>query len=511
MLVFVTAFVISGGLATLLIPPVIRVAQRFGALDRPNARKVHAQAIPRIGGAAIFLATWGVAIPLAIAHFGHESAELRQIGLLAIAAALVFAVGLADDVIQVNPKLKLLVLLIASIAVCASGNAITQVPLSHTYVLSLGSASWPISVLWICGVTTAVNFIDGLDGLAAGICGIAAVSLAVVAACHQQAQVAIVSLSLVGAICGFLFFNSHPARIFMGDGGSLFLGFMLGAGSLWCVRQTGDPRGFVMSASSLGVPILDALLTMVRRGILQRRSLFAAERGHVHHRLLDCGIAHRNAVLLLHIVTATCCLLGMGMCLSRNPVTIALYGLAGVSLLIAFFSSIGSLRIDDILQAIRRNAELRRRRHAYSTVREEMQLRFLATASFNEWWSEVCTALQRLSFVQFTMCVSNRDGSVRHLNWENVEASGVEGHSRMSVVLPIRQRREGGPLLARVEVSTADSLELAGYRISCFTRLIEEFDIASVKNASPPDKESSRRSFKAAVATVDVCMVVPAA
>jgi UDP-N-acetylmuramyl pentapeptide phosphotransferase/UDP-N-acetylglucosamine-1-phosphate transferase/glycosyltransferase involved in cell wall biosynthesis len=472
----------AGAAALLLTPVSMRFARLLGIVDRPNARKVHFRPTPRAGGVAI-VAAMAVAVIPALIHLASQpkASGFDQIWIALAACAGVFLMGLFDDVVTVKrSQYKLLALIAATAAVCAAGFKLDEISLGHGPI-PLGSFSIPLTFLWIVGVTTAVNFIDGLDGLAAGISAVTAGTIALVAGhsgANSDPAVTIIALGLLGSLCGFLVFNFNPAKVFMGDCGSMFLGFTLSTVSLMCFKRTTMTAGFTLPALALGIPILDTALTMVRRGMLQRRSLFSAERGHVHHRLMDLGVGHRDAVMILYAVTFACAGVGTAAWFSHSPVGRTIFASVHPVILFTFFAIVGSLRVSDIVTAFHRNRDIGKLTTQYRHTFDEMQLKFLAARSFDAWWTEVCEALHRLDFVTLSLQLTNRDGTVRTLNWnrEHREASAPT----LNVSVPIRQRRAGGPLRAEVEVSAEDSLELAGRRVTVFARLMEENSLASL-------------------------------
>jgi UDP-N-acetylmuramyl pentapeptide phosphotransferase/UDP-N-acetylglucosamine-1-phosphate transferase/glycosyltransferase involved in cell wall biosynthesis len=410
------------------------------------------------------------------------AAGFKNLWIALAACMAVFLMGLIDDIVTVKrSQYKLLALIIATTAVCAAGFKLDSISLGHGHTIHLGEFALPVTFLWIIGVTTAVNFIDGLDGLAAGISAVTAATIALVAGrsgMFSDPAVTVIALGLLGSLCGFLFFNFNPAKVFMGDCGSMFLGFTLATISLACAKRTGMTAGFTLPALALGIPILDTALTMVRRGVLQRRSLFSAERGHVHHRLMDLGVGHRDAVMILYAVTLACAGVGAAAWISQSPVGKTLCATVHPMILLAFFAIVGSLRVGDILSAFRRNRDISKLTTQYRHTFDEMQLRFLAARSFDGWWAEVCESLNRLDFVSLSLPLINRDGTSRTLNWNReIQASSAP---TLNVSVPIRQRRAGGPLRAEVEVSAEGSLELAGRRVTVFARLMEENSLASL-------------------------------
>jgi UDP-GlcNAc:undecaprenyl-phosphate GlcNAc-1-phosphate transferase len=302
------AFVMALGLSAALTPLVRYLAFRIGAVDKPDARKVHLAPIPRIGGLAIAIA-WLVPFLLYVPH-------TRQfLGLLA-GVLILLGVGLYDDIKDLNAWYKLGWQVLAALVVLAGGIGIVYFsnPAGGIFALDfwrlpvhLGAIHFNIlpianfiSVLWIVGIINTINFLDGLDGLAAGVSGIAALVLFLTALTPALANplVALLAIALVGALVGFLPYNFFPASIFMGDSGAYVIGLILALLSIY-----GNSK-VAIGALVLGIAIADALLTVVRR-ILRRQSPFKADRTHLHHQLLDSGtFSHRQVVLFLYLLTA---------------------------------------------------------------------------------------------------------------------------------------------------------------------------------------------------------------
>ncbi|MBC7106080.1 MAG: undecaprenyl/decaprenyl-phosphate alpha-N-acetylglucosaminyl 1-phosphate transferase [Firmicutes bacterium] len=280
-------------------PWVARKAWQWQAVDPPGARKVHHRPVPRLGGLAV---ACGFLAGLAVA--GVFSGPL--LGLLA-GALIVLAVGSLDDVYGLTPLQKLAGQTVAAVAVVPLGlrvefltNPLTGQP---EY---LGWLGWPITVIWLVAVTNALNLIDGLDGLAAGTATIAAAVLAAVvwvqgstAGIPEQAAMAAPALILAASTLSFLRYNFHPARIFLGDSGSLFLGFTLGGLAVLGVAKSTTAVSVFIPIMVLGVPLFDTTLAVLRR-CFKRHSIFAPDREHVHHRLLEAGFSHKRAVLILY-------------------------------------------------------------------------------------------------------------------------------------------------------------------------------------------------------------------
>jgi UDP-N-acetylmuramyl pentapeptide phosphotransferase/UDP-N-acetylglucosamine-1-phosphate transferase/glycosyltransferase involved in cell wall biosynthesis len=427
--IYAISYLSSAGLAAALTPLAIRLAAAAGIVDVPDARKVHHRPIPRSGGVAIALAALGVMLAAAwFATGGAGGAEFRRVFAVVACAAVVFAVGLADDLYNIPSRYKLLALLGASLALCAAGVRIQSLNAGGLSI-DTGAWSWALTTLWILGITVSLNFIDGLDGLAAGIASLALAVLATGAWLSGDVATAAATLALLGAISGFLPYNFNPARVFMGDGGSMFIGFSLASCTVLATRATPATQSLLLPAVALAVPLVDTLLTFVRRGILERRSIFAAERGHIHHRLLDLGLQHRAAVLTLYAVSASAVALAALLAALGGPWTeIAGAALAG-ALVLLFFRCAGSVRGRDVLAAVRRNRSFSADRSRMRHVFEEMQLRMRKLGTFDAWWREACVAAERLGFRRMSLQFDGRDGSSRTLQWDRSgQTSTGHGH-----------------------------------------------------------------------------------
>jgi UDP-GlcNAc:undecaprenyl-phosphate/decaprenyl-phosphate GlcNAc-1-phosphate transferase len=303
------------------VPFARAFAFRVGAIDAPGGRRVHVKPTARLGGLAIFVSFFAtlaamVGFQSGLAGRFVEHPELIY-GLL-IGGGLLVALGAVDDVRGVRAIHKLGIQIIAAGAAYAAGFRIEGIHLPVLGDVTLGALGVPLTILWIVGVVNALNLIDGLDGLAAGIALFACVTNYMVASLSEATGVMTVSAVLGGAILGFLVFNFNPATIFLGDSGSLFLGFVLATTSL--LSTTGKSTtavAILVPMLALGVPIIDTLFAMVRR-LLERRPIFSPDRGHIHHRLLDLGITHRRAVLLLYGISAISALCAIALAAGRD-------------------------------------------------------------------------------------------------------------------------------------------------------------------------------------------------
>lgn len=303
---------LAAAVTVLVTPLVRRLGLRVGAVARPGGRNVHEGLIPRVGGIAIFT---GVATALVVQWLGEvrfgwapalledASGPMRPAGILT-GLALMFLIGLIDDLVNLKPGAKLGGQVLAALVVALSGLRIDYVgnPLSEGLII-LGWLSIPITVIYLIGFANVINLIDGLDGLAAGVTAIAATSLLVLAAQGNRLDAAAIAATVIGACLGFLWFNFHPASIFMGDSGAMFLGFTLATVSLLGVMKTTATIALAVPLLVIGVPIFDTASAIVRR-VRQGRPIQEADRGHIHHRLLGRGFNQRQTVLIIYVWSA---------------------------------------------------------------------------------------------------------------------------------------------------------------------------------------------------------------
>jgi UDP-GlcNAc:undecaprenyl-phosphate GlcNAc-1-phosphate transferase len=335
---------------------LIVIAPRIGAMDLPGPRKVHSGPIPRIGGVAVFI---GFAAGLIFAAqasgrlFAFNTVTVHW-RVLALAAFSMFLMGLVDDLRGLSFKSKFAVQIAAAVAVWSGGFRIEI--LSNPFggdPIEFGLLSLPVTVLWIVGITNAINLIDGLDGLAAGVALIMTVAMAAMALFQGHLGVVATSVALVGALLGFLFFNFNPAKIFLGDSGSNFLGFVLAVISIRGAQKATTAVAVLAPLLILGLPILDTSLAVLRRlirissegtrngnGVAHVVSnvhrVFHPDRGHLHHRLLDLGLSHRSSVLVLYGFVVLLALAALGL-VFKNSLIMAAVLLGLLSFLTASF------------------------------------------------------------------------------------------------------------------------------------------------------------------------------
>lgn len=291
---FYLTLVISFFAAILLTPLVKKLAFKIGATDKPNHRKVHVKIMPRLGGLAIFLS---FIIGIMIIHPDGE----YHLPIL-IGGIIILLTGMLDDVKEISPKLKLAGQIAAAAVVVIWGNLnVDFINLPFGGRIEFGFLSIPLTMIWIIGITNAINLIDGLDGLAGGVSTIALLTIAGMSIIQGNIYVSVMALILAASTAGFLLYNFHPAKIFMGDTGALFLGFMIGVLSLLGYKNV-TFISLIIPIIILGVPISDTFFAIIRR-LVNKQPLSAPDKSHLHHCLLRIGFTHRQTVLLIYAMS----------------------------------------------------------------------------------------------------------------------------------------------------------------------------------------------------------------
>jgi UDP-N-acetylmuramyl pentapeptide phosphotransferase/UDP-N-acetylglucosamine-1-phosphate transferase len=309
-IMFLTALIVS----LAITPIVIKFARKIGALDIPNDnRRVHKVPIPLIGGLGIY-----AAFALTIVIFLPLTNQIR--GIL-LGSTFIMACGLVDDLKPLKPRVKLMLQVIGSLILVYFGVRIRFVTNPFDNIVGMSDVGWlsiPATVFWIVGVTNAFNLIDGLDGLAAGIAFISCITLFVVSITNERMTAVFMTSALAGSTLGFLPYNFNPAKIFMGDTGAQFLGFVLAAISIQGAIKSAAAIVITVPILALGLPIYDTLIAMVRR-FINKRPVMEADRGHLHHKLLDMGLNQKQAVLVMYSISG---LLGVSAILAMELTTV---------------------------------------------------------------------------------------------------------------------------------------------------------------------------------------------
>lgn len=293
MMVYVT-FIICFLAAVALTPLVRKLAIRIGATDLPNARKVHKKIMPRMGGLAIYLAF----IIGMLIMWPDSSFTLPLI----IGSVIIILTGVLDDMYSLSPRVKMVAHFFAALVIVHSGISVEFINLPFNGILHLYWLSIPLTLLWIMGITNAINLIDGLDGLAVGVSSIVLLTIAGLSLTEGNLFVFTVSAILLGSTLGFLPYNFHPAKIFMGDTGSYFLGYVISVLALLGFKNV-TLFSLVVPIIILAVPISDTLFAIIRR-LVNRRPLTAPDKSHLHHCLLRYGFSQSQTVVLIYGMSA---------------------------------------------------------------------------------------------------------------------------------------------------------------------------------------------------------------
>lgn len=294
----VLAWIATLLLSLLLTPFVKKLAFAIGATDKPDKRRVNKKEMPTIGGVAIYLAYF-------ISMFFFQPLPTEQVMPLFLAATVIIITGVIDDVKELSPKLKMLGILIAALIIYFMGDIkMTTISFPFLDTYQLGILSFPLTIIWILAITNAINLIDGLDGLATGVSIIALTTMGIIGYFFlnfMNIPLTIMIFTLVFAALGFLPYNFNPAKIFLGDTGALFLGFMISVMSLQGLKNV-TFISLIIPIVILGIPITDTVYAMLRR-YLNHMPISSADKHHMHHRLMSIGLTHRQTVLTIYTIS----------------------------------------------------------------------------------------------------------------------------------------------------------------------------------------------------------------
>lgn len=507
---FIFTYLCSCILAVVITPIVIAVGRKFKIYDSPTARKVHTGQIPRIGGVAIFLSSTLMVMTVLFLDnaIGDRFRSMQtQIITLLCAAAFIFLIGIVDDVRGVRVRYKLLAQIVAAGLMCFAGARIESLNFANLFTLRFGLFSFPLTILWIIGITNAVNLIDGLDGLAAGICAIACTVIAVFALVCGNLVLAIMMLALTGSLSGFLFFNFNPARVFMGDCGSMFLGFMLSSVSVMCAMKSGTMVALALPALVLGLPIFDTAFSILRR-YLNRWAITSPDRGHLHHRLLDMGIRHRHVVIIMYAITALAAGLGMFMMVTHGSSTIVIF-FGVILLLLLVFRAVGAIRLRETIARLKYNKAISKEAIEDIHLFQEFHLAFHQATSFKKWWQMVCDAAEKEGISELCLKMIAKNGRSHKFMWRSNNHE-EEQREVVTVKLPISESRLDQPMEIEAKIPINGLLEATGRRLMLFGRLIDEYsDTASLSKAEESsiiEFTDNRQSVKAKSQTVIVAV-----
>lgn len=329
------AFFIALFASFLLTYPVRKLAIKWNIVDLPNYRKIHTEITPRFGGIAIFIGSM-----LGLLYLLPSNEHMFAI----VSGAFVIVItGALDDRYDIRPIVKLTGQFIAASFLVSSGLIIEQVTLPFLGKIDLGFISVLVTVFWVIGITNAINLIDGLDGLATGVSTIALISILIMAIIDAQIIVVYFSTVLIGANLGFLYHNYYPAKIYMGDTGSNFLGYMIAVISMLGLFKNVALLSFLIPIIILAVPIFDTLFAIIRR-MRNNESIMVADNKHVHYQLLRIGLSHRMSVLIMYVFSAL--FGGLAILFSLAPFKLSIVIALFIFILIHIFAEMAGLVLD---------------------------------------------------------------------------------------------------------------------------------------------------------------------
>ena len=456
------AFAIAFGVAALVTPVVRRLAVRWNVVDRPDDfRKVHEGEIPRLGGVAVFAAFVApVAVYLALGS-GTPLGEvpLGQCGLvgLLLGAAVALGLGVFDDVLDLRARWKLIFQAVAATVAYIGGYRITAIsnPFGDPFVF--GVLSYPITVLWFLACMNAINLLDGLDGLAAGAALFASITLFVVSVVSKQAISMFFMACLSGSVLGFLLYNFYPAKIFLGDSGSMLLGYLIAALALVeGTRKAETALALLVPLIALGLPLFDTALAVLRRWS-RRLPLSGADRQHIHHVLISLGLSHRKAVLILY---GAC--LGLGgiayfIAVGRNEVTLILIS---TLLIVAFVSArmFWGVRFQEVLGRVSEDFGRMGRAKDAKVAAQRVIARLPACEDAEAVWRECTRAFSglHLDFARLELSRGAAGDGPRVFAWPSDADPAADPAASAATVWTARlSLRNGEKVLGEIEVSKA--------------------------------------------------------
>ena len=325
---YYAVLVLAAVAAFLATPLVRRLAFRWGAIDLPSVRKVHTEPMPRLGGLAVFAGFWVPWIGLYLVT-NRVTEILRTYDKLSLCLALggsaMLLLGIYDDIKEASARLKFGVQIAVAVGLYSGGFQITKVSNPFGQALELHWLALPMTVLWIVGITNAINLLDGIDGLATGVTACIALSLALINVIYGNILVALLTLCLAGACLGFLPYNFSPARIFLGDSGSLFLGLMLACIGTVSLFKAATATFIAVPLILFGLPLFDTTSVVLGR-LSRRQPVFVADKTHVHHQLLRLGLNQPQAAYFLYGITLLLGALATFLSLQQSPRALLLGG-----------------------------------------------------------------------------------------------------------------------------------------------------------------------------------------
>jgi len=432
---YFSLFLIAAFASLVLTPLLRRLCDRFGLVSEPqDSRHIHRKAVPRLGGVAIFLSVLiALSALLLLENLLTQklSADIKQIGVFLTCGLLVLMLGVYDDLRGANATVKFIGMIAITLVFYALGGRIEGLSIPFIGPVSLHPvAGCLLSVVWVVGIANAFNLIDGVDGLATGSALFSSLVLLTTSMIQGRTLVAVVALALTGALAGFLRYNFNPASIFLGDSGSLFVGFALAALSVQGMQKASTAVAVAIPILAFGLPVVDTSVTIARR-FLSGKPIFKGDREHIHHKLLARGWSQRRVVFVLYGVSAASGLLAMLFVNSGNGLTAVILFVLGVAVALA----LGNLRyheIEELRASVKRNIGDRRVR-AINNLRMRRACEALSSAaSLDQLFDAVVEVLESGEFVYADAELScNGLAQVNLRAFELADANGFAQHAKI--------------------------------------------------------------------------------
>ena len=425
----ITIFFISFIITYFLTPVLIRLCMRWGILDIPHGpRSVHEEPVPTMGGVAVYISFF---LPFLLLVFYNNTISRtfllnREILIgLFVSGSIVFGIGVYDDIKGMRPFMKLLFQCLAAVIIYCFGFKIAVVSNPFGQPFELGIYSLPFTILWIVGVTNAINLIDGIDGLAAGVTFFTSIAILFIAIGMGNIYTIAFVSALAGGMLGVLKYNFPPAKIFLGDSGSMFLGFVLGAIAIRGSQKGATAVALLIPIIVLGLPLIDTILAMARR-LLRGVPISAGDRQHIHHILVKSGFTKRQVAFLLY---GLCVLFGMVALLVMVMKNQFAAGVLGVMFLIAMVSywvqRLGYFDIVRVQQGIKETVQKRKENRYLLSLINVFDFEKGDSHSLNELWEQTETLCKKMGFSSASMSLETKprqghSGATKMFSWGEV-------------------------------------------------------------------------------------------
>lgn len=429
-----------------LTPIATKLGMKLGAIDIPNERKMHSKPIPRSGGWAIFLAFISALLltKLVDTDVSNQLTFNTDSMLMLFGGIICFSIGMVDDFIRLNHRVKFVAQIVAAIFACAGGLAVERFQLLGN-TIEFGLLAYPITILWFLVFINAINLIDGLDGLAGGVVFFTSSIMIVLSVLKGQGDyvVAMLFAALSGSILGFLRYNFNPASVFLGDGGSYFLGYAIASLSLFGSVKSQVSALILIPLIALGVPLFDTLISPLRRFAVGKR-MFYPDSGHVHHQLLKKGLTKRNAVLVIYAITAGLCIFALiivNIRDERSGLFIFLIGAGAIFFArkLGYLEYVASDKIVGWFKDLTDDAGISKERRTFLNV----QIDISNSMNFSELWARISVGFDMLKF----------DLAEIRLNEKNKKYSEIEKY-------PLVWCRNGFRVIDEIEAERLMKIEM---------------------------------------------------